>query len=112
MTEDVDELLFDDDNNTAENEEAIETEEDKIKRLRGELEKCLNGSDLYNYCIVHLPITGMKFGVSLSMNRAIAYLKNSKTTRHRHGPIAKKIIKRLYHRSSMNFWKILPHSKF
>jgi hypothetical protein len=78
MTEDVDELLFDDDNNTAENEEAIETEEDKIKRLRGELEKCLNGSDLYNYCIVHLPITGMKFGVSLSMNRAIAYLKNSK----------------------------------
>jgi hypothetical protein len=39
MTEDVDELLFDDDNNTAENEEAIETEEDKIKRLRGELEK-------------------------------------------------------------------------
>jgi hypothetical protein len=27
---------------------------------------------------VHLPITGMKFGVLLSMNRAIAYLKNSK----------------------------------
>jgi hypothetical protein len=53
MTEDVDELLFDDDNNTAENEEPIETEEGKIKRLRGELEKCLNGSDLYNYCIAH-----------------------------------------------------------
>jgi hypothetical protein len=36
MTEDVDELLFDDDNNTAENEEPIETEEEKIKRLRGD----------------------------------------------------------------------------
>jgi hypothetical protein len=74
----VDGLLFDDDSNNTENEEPIGTEENKIKRLRGVLEKCLNGSDLYNFCIVHLPITGMKFGVLISMNRAIAYLKNTK----------------------------------
>jgi hypothetical protein len=77
-TEDVDGLLFDDDSNNTENEEPIGTEENKIKRLRGVLEKCLNGSDLYNFCIVHLPITGMEFGVLISMNRAIAYLKNTK----------------------------------
>jgi hypothetical protein len=92
MTDNVDEILFDEDNNNDENEEPVETEEDKVKRLRGELEKCANGAELYNYCVAHLPISGMKFGVSLSINRAIVLRLSMK--RREHGQTAKRTIKR------------------
>lgn len=72
MAETDDLLLYDDD---CEHEEVVESELDRNKRMRSELSALLNGSELFSYCTEKLPITGQKFGISLSMNRALSFLK-------------------------------------
>ena len=54
MTDTDDLLLYDDD---FEHEKVVESELDRIKRMRSELSVLLNGSELYSYCTEKLPIT-------------------------------------------------------
>ena len=42
------------------------------------MDNCLNGKELFDYITTKLPVSGQKFGTSLSMNRALAYLKSVK----------------------------------
>ena len=56
-------------------EENIETDEQKLVRWTLEIKEVKNSSELYTYIVQSLPVSGQRFGTSLSMNRAIAMLK-------------------------------------
>ena len=73
------ELLFDADLSAeAELEENVESDEQKLVRWNKEISDLRNSSDLYNYIVQSLPVSGQRFGASLSMNRAIAFLKSER----------------------------------
>ena len=59
-------------------DDPIETDEEQILRLKKLVDNCSTGQDLYNCVTTQLPISGQKFGTSLSMNRTIVYLKSQK----------------------------------
>ena len=62
----------------AELEENVESDEQKLVRWNKEISDLRNSSDLYNYITQSLPVSGQRFGASLSMNRAIAFLKSER----------------------------------
>ena len=59
-------------------EENVESDEEKLVRWTKEISDLRNSSDLYVYVTQSLPVSGQRFGASLSMNRAIAFLKSEK----------------------------------
>ena len=59
-------------------DESIETDEARQTRLKSIVDNCLNGKELFDYITTKLPVSGQKFGTSLSMNRALVYLKSVK----------------------------------
>lgn len=58
--------------------ESVETDDARQVRLKGIVENCISGSELFECITTKLPISGQKFGTSLSMNRALVYLKSVK----------------------------------
>lgn len=58
--------------------DAVESDEERQIRFRKDIDGACNGTELYNYVVEKLPISGQKFGSSLSMNRALSYLKSVK----------------------------------
>ena len=59
-------------------DESIETDEARQTRLKSIVDNCLNGKELFDCITTKLPVSGQKFGTSLSMNRALVYLKSVK----------------------------------
>lgn len=59
-------------------EEGGETDDEKLVRWSKGIADAPNSQELYSYMTESLPISGQRFGSSLSMNRAIAFLKNEK----------------------------------
>ena len=71
-----DDFLVDDDLlDEALPDESIETDEARQTRLKSIMD---NGKELFNYITTKLPVSGQKFGTSLSTNRALVYLKSVK----------------------------------
>lgn len=58
--------------------DAVETDEERQARLRKDIDAASNGTELFQCIVDKLPISGQKFGTSLSMNRALVYLKSVK----------------------------------
>lgn len=72
-------LLFDEDLLAeASLEKNVETDDQKIVRWTKAITEITISSDLHDFVAQSLPVTGQRFGTSLSMNRAIAYLKSEK----------------------------------
>lgn len=77
--EDFDDFLVSDEVlSSAIADDAVETDEERQARLRKEIEAASSGTELFQCIVDKLPISGQKFGTSLSMNRALVYLKNVK----------------------------------
>ena len=57
-------------------EENIETDEQKLSRWTLQITEITNSPELYTYIVQSLPVSGQRFGTSLTMNRAIATLKS------------------------------------
>lgn len=58
--------------------EYVETDDARQVRLIGIVDSCITGSELLECVTTKLPVSGQKFGTSLSMNRALVYLKSVK----------------------------------
>ena len=58
--------------------DSVETDEERQARLRKDIDAASNGTELFQCIVDKLPISGQKFGTSLSMNRALVYLKSVK----------------------------------